>query len=139
MDQGADSRFLFYRDTYGLGLWLLGLPLVRTLALIAGSYKSIPNFGPVLAVIPAVLLALMQGTSTALIVVALYTGIQVLQSALMQPLVQKKMVNLPPALVIIAQVSLGLVTGFRGVLLAAPIVAIIKKIVDELYISRQPA
>jgi predicted PurR-regulated permease PerM len=83
--------------------------------------------------------ALMQGTSTALTVVALYTGIQVLPSALMQPLVQKKMVNLPPALVIIAQVSLGLVTGFWGVLLAAPIVAIITKIVDELYISRQPA
>ena len=136
--KGQIVGFFFIGILTGLGLWLLGLPLVLTLALIAGISNSIPNFGPILAVIPAVLLALMQGTSTALIVVALYTGIQVIQSALMQPLVQKKIVNLPPALIIIAQVSLGLMTGFWGVLLAAPIVAIIKKIVDELYISRQP-
>ena len=114
------------------------MPLVLTLALIAGLLNFIPNFGPLIALIPATLIALLQGTSTAIIVICMYTGIQIIQSGVEQPLVQKKMVNIPPALTIMGQVALGTLGGFWGVLLATPLVVIIMTIVNDLYVNQQP-
>lgn len=120
----------------GIGLWILGMPLVFTLALIAGLLNFIPNFGPIIALIPAVLIAFTQSTTQALIIAAMYTGIQIIQSAVQQPLVQKKMVNIPPVLTIVGQVAMGTLGGFWGVLLATPIVAIIMTTVDKLYLKK---
>lgn len=120
-----------------IGLMIIGMPLVLTLAIIAGLLNTIPNFGPLIALIPAVLIALMQGPTTALIVILMYTVIQIIQSMIEKPLVQKKMVNIPPALTIFAQVALGLLVGLWGVVLAVPVIAITKTIVRELYIKNQ--
>ena len=134
--KGQLFGFLFIAVLSGLGLWALGMPLVLTLALIAGILNFIPNFGPIIALIPAVLLGLMQGTDTAIWILCLYTFIQIIQSAVTQPMIQKKMVNLPPALVVFGQVSMGLVGGFWGVLLASPFVAIIMTLVNKLYVDK---
>ncbi len=128
---------LFIAVLTGLGLWIIGMPLILTLALIAGLMNFIPNFGPIIALVPAFLLALMQGSTTALIVVCLYTGIQIVQSAVTQPLIQQKMVNTPPALIIFGQVAMGLLGGFWGVLLATPVVAILMTVIDRLYVQKQ--
>lgn len=133
--KGQLFGFLFIAVLTGLGLWILGMPMILTLALIAGILNFIPNFGPVIALIPAGLLGLMEGTTTAILVVCLYTFIQVVQSAVTQPIIQKKMVNLPPALIIFGQVAMGMLGGFWGVLLATPIVAIIMTVVDKLYVE----
>jgi predicted PurR-regulated permease PerM len=129
--------FFFIAIFTGIGLWIVGMPLILTLALIAGILNFIPNFGPLIALIPAVLLALMQGFSTAIIVASIYTGVQIIQSAVTQPIIQQKMVSLPPALTIFAQVAFGMLAGFWGVLLATPIVVIILKIVNSLYVDKQ--
>jgi predicted PurR-regulated permease PerM len=50
------------------GLWLLDVPLVFTLGLLAALLDFIPNFGPVLAATPALLLAMLQGPRQALYV-----------------------------------------------------------------------
>lgn len=134
--KGQLFGFLFIAVLTGLGLWILGMPMILTLALIAGILNFIPNFGPIIALIPAALLGLMQGTETAILVVCLYTFIQIIQSSVTQPLIQKKMVNLPPALVIFGQVAMGLLGGIWGVLLAAPIVAIIMTVVNKLYADK---
>lgn len=63
-------------------------------------------------------------------------GIQIVQSTVTQPLIQKKMANIPPALVIFGQVAMGLLGGFWGVLLASPIIAIIMTVVDKIYIKK---
>ena len=96
-----------------------------------------PNFGPFIALIPGVLIALMKDPSTALIVVFIYLGVQIIQSAVLQPIVQQKMVNIPPALTIFAQVAFGMVAGFWGILLATPIAVIVLKVVKSLYIEPQ--
>ncbi|MEO6818776.1 MAG: AI-2E family transporter [Ginsengibacter sp.] len=134
--KGQLFGFLFIAVLSGLGLWALRMPLILTLALIAGIMNFIPNFGPIIALIPAVLLGLMQGTNTAIWIVGLYTFIQIIQSTVTQPLIQKKMVNLPPGLVIFGQVAMGLLGGFWGVLLASPIVAIIMTTVNKLYVEK---
>ena len=113
------------------------MPLILTLALIAGILNLIPNFGPFIALIPAVLLALMQGVNTAIIVACMYTFVQIVQSAVTQPIIQKKMVNLPPALLIFGQVAFGMVGGLWGVLLTGPILALIMTTVNELYVKEQ--
>ncbi len=90
-----------------VGLLILGIPLVFSLALIAGLMNFIPNFGPFIALVPAVLLGLTQGTNTALYIAIIYTGIQVLQTLLFRPLITKRMVDVPPALIIIGQITMG--------------------------------
>lgn len=136
--KGQIIGFVFITILTGIGLFFLKMPLVLTLALIAGLLNIIPNFGPIIALIPAVLLALTQGTSMIIIIICMYTFVQILQSAVEQPLIQQKMVNVPPSLTIFGQVALGLLAGFWGVLLCVPVIVIIMTIVNELYVKEQP-
>ncbi|MEJ7681813.1 MAG: AI-2E family transporter [Segetibacter sp.] len=120
-----------------VGLVIIGMPMWLVLALIAGILNFIPNFGPLIAMIPAVLVALMQGPSTAAIVAGLYIAVQVSESNFITPMVQKKLINIPPALIIIAQLLISPVTGGWGLVLATPLMVIIMVVVQELYIKRQ--
>src|SRR5690606_3401546 len=70
----------------GIGLSVIGLPLWLTLAIIAGLLNFIPNFGPLIALIPAVLVALSQGPLTAGIVAGLYILIQITESNFITPM-----------------------------------------------------
>ena len=90
-----------------------------------------------IALIPAALLALMQSPNTAILVACMYTFVQIIQSAVTQPLIQQKMVSIPPALTIFAQVAFGMLAGFWGILMATPIVAVLIKIVDRVYVDPQ--
>ena len=107
-----------------IGLGLLGVPLAMTLAVVAALLAFIPNFGPVLAAIPAVLLALSVGTTTALGVVALYVGVQLVESSVLTPVIERKAVALPPALTLVGQAALALVAGPLGLVVATPLVAV---------------
>jgi len=137
--KGQIIGIFFIAIVTAIGLLIIGIPLVLTLALIAGLLNFIPNFGPLIALIPAVLIALMQGPTTALLIFGMYTLIQIIQSAVTQPIVQKKMISIPPALTIMGQVAMGALGGFWGVLLATPFVAILIVVVQELYIDKQRA
>ncbi|WP_276167373.1 AI-2E family transporter [Zobellia alginiliquefaciens] len=119
----------------GIGLVLLGVPLALTLAIFAAIISFIPNFGPLLSLIPAFLLAFMVSPTTALYVVLLYIAVQALESNLLTPLIQKKMISLPMALILIAQVTLGIFTGVLGVILAVPLVAILIVLIKKVYIE----
>jgi len=119
----------------GIGLTILGVPLALTLALFAALISFIPNFGPVLALVPAFLLAFSVDPMTALYVLILYIAIQAIESNVLTPMIQKKMISFPMAMVLIAQVVLGLFTGILGVVLAVPLVAIIMVLVKMAYIE----
>ncbi len=118
------------------GLKILGIPMWLALALIAGFLNFIPNFGPLIAMIPAVLIALSQDSQTALIVVGLYLLIQFLESNLITPKVQQHLINIPPALIIISQLIVGVFAGIWGIILATPIMLVIIILVQDLYIKR---
>jgi predicted PurR-regulated permease PerM len=121
----------------GIGLMIVGIPMVLTLALLAAIFNFIPNFGMLLALVPAVLIGLTHGIGTALIIICIYTFIQFIQNAIQQPLIQTKMINIPPALSITSQIALGLLAGFWGILLATPVLIILIVLVEELYIKKQ--
>lgn len=118
-----------------IGLALLDIPLALLLALLAALLTFIPNFGPVLSAIPAILLALLQGPTKALWVAGLYIGIQTVESYLFTPLLQRKMVALPPALTIVAQLVMGTVAGGLGVIVATPLTAALLVLVKEAYVK----
>jgi predicted PurR-regulated permease PerM len=118
-----------------VGLWLLGVELAFTIGIIAGLFNFIPNFGPLFALVPAVLVAIGDGPEKVLWVVLLFMVAQSIEGYIIMPLVQQRMVQLPPALTITMQVVLGLVVGAIGVALAAPLTAAILVIVKMLYVE----
>ena len=107
----------------GIGLWLLGIPLPAILGVITATLTFIPNIGPILSLVPALLLGLLQGPMTAVYVVLLYLGVPVVETYIVTPVVQKKMVLLPPVVTLIAQLLAGSVLGGLGLMLAAPLAA----------------
>ena len=107
----------------GLGLWLLGVPAPIALGLITAFFTFIPNFGPLLSLVPAALLALTIGPTVALYVALLHFGIQFVESYLVTPLVQQRTVALPPALTLGVQLLCGVLFGPLGLVLAAPLAA----------------
>lgn len=135
--EGEIIAFFFITIFTGIGLEIIGMPLVFTLALISGLAAFIPNFGPLLAFIPAALIALAQSPKTLIIVGCIFIVVHLFENAVLLPLLQKKMVKVLPALTIFAQVALGMLAGFWGVLLAVPIIVVLKTIIDKLYIEQQ--
>jgi len=130
------SMFVVFVLT-AIGLAIIGIPLWLVLALLAGLISFIPNFGPLLALIPALLVALMQSPQTAALVGGLYTLIQFIESNFITTFVQKKLLNLPPALLIIAQLIMGALTGAWGLILATPLTVIVIVLVQELYLKNR--
>jgi predicted PurR-regulated permease PerM len=118
-----------------LGLYLLGVPLAITLGLIAGLLDFVPNIGPILAIVPAALVALLQSPLQVLYVVLLYVAVQLVEGYLLTPLVQRYTVALPPVLTIVGVVLLGVLLGGLGLVLAAPLTIVLFILVKMLYIE----
>lgn len=125
----------FVGASTSIGLYLLHIPLVAPLALLAALLDFIPNIGPVLSALPAVLLALTVGPYHAAWVVALYLIVQVVESYILQPIVQGKAVSLPPAVLISAQVLFGLLLGLPGVILATPLTVVLLVFTKKIYVG----
>jgi predicted PurR-regulated permease PerM len=130
------SMFVVFVLT-SVGLAIIGVPLWLVLGILAGLLSFIPNFGPILGYIPAVLIALMQSPQTALFVTGLYILIQFVESNFITTYIQKQLINMPPALILIAQLIMGVLTGAWGLVLATPLTVIVIVLVQELYLSER--
>lgn len=117
------------------GLMLLGVPLAGVLAAITAVLGFIPYLGPVLAAVPAVLLALTVSPTLALWVALLFVGIQTLEGNVLTPLVQARAADLPPVLLLLAQILAGALFGLLGVALAAPAAAVAMVLVRRGYVE----
>ena len=118
-----------------IGLIALGIQAPIALGFIAAVLTFVPNFGPVVAAVPAVLIGLLSGPVTALRVLGLYTAIQLIESYVVTPLVQERTVSLPPGLTITAQLILGAASGILGLALATPLLATGLVLVRRLYVE----
>jgi predicted PurR-regulated permease PerM len=117
------------------GLWALGVQSFLTLGLLAGLLNFIPNFGPWIAAIPAVLVGLLANPWQALYIALLYLGLQGVDGYVLTPLVDRRSVSLPPVVTITAQVLLGATFGFLGLLLASPLTAGAMIAIRKLYVE----
>jgi len=118
-----------------IGLSILGVPLFVTLALFAGLVSFIPNFGPLIAIIPAFLIGYLQSPQTGFIVVGLYILVQVIESNIITPVIMKKQIQIPLAVTLFSQLLLGFLVGGWGLVFAVPIVAVVMVIVKMLYVE----
>jgi predicted PurR-regulated permease PerM len=124
-------------------LMVLGVPNALFLGLLAGVLEVVPNVGPIIAMIPAVLIALFQGsnywaidnTIFAVIVIVAYIVIQQLENHIIVPKVIGESVNLPPVVILIGALAGANLAGVLGIFLAAPVLAT-SRVVGEFIIRK---
>ncbi len=120
-----------------VGLWFLGVEFALPLALLAGILEVLPNIGPTLAAVPAVLIGFLISPVSALAVAALYILIQQIENYLIVPGVMRRAVHLSPLIIILSLMIGGKIGGLAGLVLAVPTVLILRVIVLELAISKR--
>lgn len=118
-----------------IGLLLIGVPSAIALGLLAGILEFVPFLGPIMAAVPAVVIAASQGGTMVFWVLGLYVVVQQLENNIVVPMVQQRTVDLPPALGLFAIVALGLLFGPLGVLLGTPLTVVLMVAVRELWIK----
>ncbi len=124
-----------------IGGFILGLPQAFFLGVIAGFMELIPNVGPVLAAVPAVLIALLFGSTHlalshltfALVVIGFYTLVQMMENQFLVPKIMGDAVDLPPLIVLIGVIAGTEAFGIMGALLATPMIATGKLIFLYIY------
>jgi predicted PurR-regulated permease PerM len=115
-----------------LGLAITGMKYALIMALLAALFELIP-FGLILAAVPAVLFAYIDGGVTlALIVLGFYFIVHQFEVYLIQPVVIKKVVGVSPLIVIISLLIGAQLAGFWGVILAVPVAVVVLELFDDL-------
>ncbi|MDT8379596.1 MAG: AI-2E family transporter [Desulfotignum sp.] len=127
--------------TIGCLVFLLMWPIfgfmdALVLGLIAGFLEAVPFLGPILSALPALLLALGQGGMTPLWVLFVFAGVQALENNLILPFIMARGMKLHPLAVIFSVLLCVAAFGVLGILIAAPLVAIVRIVHDELYRKR---
>lgn len=115
-----------------LGLLILSVPNALLLATLAAAFEIIPLFGPILASIPAIMIAFVAGGfPLALVVIGLYIIVHQFENQLIYPLVVKKVVGVSPIVSIVALAAGFQLAGFVGLILAVPVAAAIIEFFDD--------
>jgi predicted PurR-regulated permease PerM len=119
----------------GVGLVILGVPLPIGLAVIAFVLDFIPTIGPIIAAIPAILIAFLAEPQLALWTALLYFVVQSIESYILVPIIYQRTVSVSPVLTLASLVFFGILVGPIGVILAAPLVAMLQVVINELYVK----
>lgn len=115
-----------------LGLSLLRIDFVLPLAILAGLLEIVPMIGPIVAAVPAVLVALTVSPFLALATVALYFVVQQVENNIFVPIIMKRAVDLPPVITILSLMVGGRLAGITGAVLAIPTVVMLRVVLTEL-------
>jgi len=121
--------------TTSVGLWLIGVPLALALGFITGVMELVPYIGAWLSAIPAALMGLLLGPTELLMTLGLFLGLHVLEGYVLVPLIQRRAVEMPPALTLVMQVLLGRLLGIMGLFVAAPLTVVMVILVKMLYVE----
>lgn len=118
----------------GIGLAVIGVPSALGLGLIAGVLEFVPIVGPVIAAVPALLLASTQTWELVIWTLALFVVVQQVESNIIMPLVSGRAVDLPPAVGLFAVIAIGILFGPLGLLLGYPLAIVTDVVVRRLYV-----
>jgi len=129
----------------GIMVWIamsiIGLPNAGLMGILTGLLEVVPTFGPVLATIPAVLIAFFVGSTYlplsnfwfAVLVLGIYIIIQQVENAILVPRIMGRRMQLHPLVVFIAVLAGGTLAGTLGVLLAAPVIGTLRVVLGYVY------
>ena len=118
-----------------LGLWLLKMPMALTLAIMTALLLFIPYAGAIVSAIPAILVALMVSARFTLYVILLYAGAHVIEAYVVGPILQKKVLKLPPAATLSFELLMGVLGGIPGIALSTPTLAMLVVIARMAYVE----
>jgi predicted PurR-regulated permease PerM len=130
---GKALTMLFIGVVTYIGLTLFKIPGALALAAFAALMEFIPNFGPTIAALPAVVAAFAISPGTAVWVAVFYFLLQQVQNAITVPLVERRAVNIPPAMLLVWQLMLAVGFGLMALFVATPLLAIIVVAVRIMY------
>jgi predicted PurR-regulated permease PerM len=116
-----------------ISLTLLGIPLALFLGVLAGLLTFVPYLGPIISGIPIVIIALLEGPDKGLYVLLVYTAIQQLEGNIFDPLILQRVIHLPPAITLVAQILGAVLLGALGIALATPFAAVCLVLVRRVY------
>lgn len=118
-----------------LGLALMGFPFALVLGILAGILNIIPYVGPVIAALPAVLIALANGAdpSQILLVISVYVLSQILDAVILVPFLVARIVNLHPVTVILSIIVGAQLMGIIGMVICIPVVSALKVTMMAVY------
>ena len=122
-----------------IGLTLLHVDFALPLAIIAGMLEIVPMMGPIIAAVPAVLVALATSPILALSTAALYFVIQQTENNVLVPWIMKKSVGLSPLVTIIALMVGGRLAGLVGAILAVPFLLVFQVVMNSFLIKKNPS
>jgi len=122
--------------TSAIGLWLLGIPFFYVLALISGIGELIPVVGPIMAAVPAVLVASSVSVNKAILVIVFFLVQQQLENHVLVPKIMERQVGVSAVTVIVALLIGGKLLGIMGAILAVPTAAILLVVFSELSAQR---
>jgi predicted PurR-regulated permease PerM len=125
---------LFVGALATIALLIIGVPFAPVLGLIAGIFEVLPNIGPYLGAIPAILIALATDPVSAIWVALAFFIIQMIENLILVPRISGKSVKLHPALVMMVLVIGGQLAGLWGMLIAVPVTAMIRDVFLYLYL-----
>jgi len=118
----------------GLAAWLVGLPSPYALGAIAGVTQFVPYVGPIVGMIPALLVATTVSWTALLWTIVAYLLIHQFDGYVIMPIIQRRMVSVPPALMLLSIVALGELFGATATVFAAPLTVLLYVLVTKLYV-----
>lgn len=116
-------------------MWLIGVPSPIALGLIAGLAEFVPLIGAFVGALPAVLLAFTVDSQTLLWTVVAFVIIQQIESNFIMPVVERRVVALPPAIALFSVVVFGVLFGPVGLFFAVPLAVVVFVLVKKLYVQ----
>ncbi len=116
-------------------LWVYGVPMAALLGVLTGIFAFLPNIGSIISGALIILVGFSGGTDQGLYAVGVYLAVQMVDGYLIVPMVAKRAVDLAPALVLGAQILFGALFGIVGLMLADPIVCMIKVYLEQRSIQ----
>ncbi len=137
--RGQGLAMLAIGAASAIGYALIGLPNVLALGVLAGVFEAVPLIGPVLAVVPAVLIALPLGLHTVLLVIGLGVVLQVTENNVLIPRIMYRAVGVSALVGLLAVLAFGTLYGVLGILIAIPMAAVIQVLLESVLVSAEPA
>lgn len=121
-----------------LGLSLIGVPLALAISFLAALFNLVPYLGPIIGVVPAVLLGLTVSPLTAILAVVVFVVANQLEGNVLGPLILSRSTDLHPVTVLLGILAGAGMFGLLGALLAVPVIAFSKVLLED-YVLNRPA
>lgn len=131
---GTGAAMLAMGVLVAIGTALLGLPAPVALGLLSGIAEFVPIVGAAVSAVPAVVLAATQGADRILWTVVFYVAAHQFEGQILIPLIQKRVVEVPPALTLFAVLGFGVLFGPAGIIFATPLAVVAMVMIKRLYL-----